>query len=77
MGGSVPGLSLASGGFQTIFGTPWFENALLQSLPSRSHGILPVQTSGSLSDSQPLPFKKKGYCHNCVGTYSNDLILIW
>lgn len=58
MGGSVPGLSLASGGFQTIFGTPWFENALLQSLPSCSHGILPGQPSGSLSSSQSLLSKK-------------------
>lgn len=48
MGGSVPGLSLPAGGFLTIFGTPWFENALLQSLPSCSHGILPVKTSGFL-----------------------------
>lgn len=59
MGGFIPGLSLASGGFQTIFGTPLIENALLQTLPSCSHGILPVQTSGSLSNSQPLLLKYK------------------
>lgn len=38
-----------SGGWLAIFGIPWLADASLQSLPSCSHGLLPLCVSVSVS----------------------------
>ena len=44
-----------SGGFLSVFGIPWLLEASSQSLPSSSHGIVPMYES-----LQRFPFNKNG-----------------